>query len=221
MNPGKALSFRLAASPLRSFGIRAALLAWAGLLAGAAAAGAAEWHVKNAAVRFSLRLASGPTHPSAGYFVQIPDGGILPRQYAVMAVSAAITQLSRDLMARCIVVETRTGRTASIISSDRPSSPIIALTPSEQVLRRLQLLWGVVPLLIGGRRFAVEKTMAYAEKFMKGLRLAKPGDHLLLVRGIGYKKSSGRLTMSTTEGTTPKKRRMPSRACPVWATLGT
>ncbi len=105
------------------------------------------------------------------------------------AVSAAISQLSRDLMVRCIVVETRTGRTAFVISSDRPSSPIIALTPSEQVLRRLQLLWGVVPHLIGGSRFQVDKSIAFAETFMKRLKLAKDGDYLLMVRGIGYKRT--------------------------------
>jgi len=105
------------------------------------------------------------------------------------AVSAAIAQLSRDLMVRCIVVETRTGRTAFVISSDRPSSPIIVLTPSDRVLRRLQLLWGVVPHLISGNRFQVEKSISYAELFMKGLRLAGSGDYLLMVRGIGYKKT--------------------------------
>ena len=105
------------------------------------------------------------------------------------AVSAAIAQLSRDLMVRCIVVETRTGRTASVISSDRPSSPIITLTPSDHVQRRLQLLWGVVPLLIGGRRFAVEKSITFAERYMKGLKLAKSGDYILMVRGIGYKRT--------------------------------
>jgi pyruvate kinase len=105
------------------------------------------------------------------------------------AVSAAISQLSRDLMVRCIVVETRTGRTAFVISSDRPSSPIIVLTPYDRVLRRLQLLWGVVPHLISGSRFKVEKSIAYAESFMKGLKLAGSGDYLLMVRGIGYKKT--------------------------------
>ena len=58
------------------------------------------------------------------------------------AVSAAIAQLSRDLMVRCVLVETRTGCTAAVISSDRPSAPIIALTPSARVLQKLQLLLG-------------------------------------------------------------------------------
>lgn len=105
------------------------------------------------------------------------------------AVSAAISQLSRDLMVRCIVVETRTGRTAFVVASDRPSSPVIALTPSEQVRRRLQLIWGVVPHLMAGSRFQVDKSIAFAESFMKGLRLANSGDTMLMVRGIGYKKT--------------------------------
>lgn len=105
------------------------------------------------------------------------------------AVSAAIAQLSRDLMVRCVLVETRTGRTASVVSSDRPSSPIIILTPSLRVLQKLQLLWGAVPQLVRAGNFEVDKSMALAESYMKGLKLAKSGDYMLLVRGIGDKKS--------------------------------
>lgn len=112
------------------------------------------------------------------------DGGVQD------AVSAAIAQLSRDLMVRCVVVETRTGRTAFVVSSDRPSAPIIALTPSDRVLRKLTLLWGVVPIRVsGGRFFEVGRSIAIAESFMKKLRLAKGGDYLVMVRGIGYKKT--------------------------------
>jgi len=106
------------------------------------------------------------------------------------AVSAAIAQLSRDLMVRCILVETRTGRTAAVVASDRPSSPIIALTPSIKVLGRLQLFWGVVPYLVSGRRFEVDKSIAFAESLLKGLKLANSNDYLLLVRGIGDKKTN-------------------------------
>jgi len=38
-----------------------------------------KWHVPRAPVRFALKLGGRPTHKSAGYFVHIPDGGILPR----------------------------------------------------------------------------------------------------------------------------------------------
>ena len=100
------------------------------------------------------------------------------------AVSSALAQLSRDLMVRCIVVVTRSGLTASIVSSDRPSSPIIVLTVSTQVLRRLQLYWGVVPLLTSSK-LEVGERITFAEAYMKGLKLANSGDYMLMVRGIG------------------------------------
>jgi len=100
------------------------------------------------------------------------------------AVGSSISQLSRDLMVRCIVVVTRSGRTASVVSADRPSAPILVLTQSERVLLRLQLLWGVVPLLVSSK-LAVDRRMAFAEAYMKGLKLASSGDYMLMVRGIG------------------------------------
>jgi len=36
------------------------------------------WAVKDATIRFVVDLTQDPSHPGAGYFVTIPDGGILP-----------------------------------------------------------------------------------------------------------------------------------------------
>ncbi|MFO7937873.1 MAG: hypothetical protein R6V06_09755 [Kiritimatiellia bacterium] len=44
----------------------------------AAADVSAEWQVKDAPVRFVAELVREPTHDSAGYFLRIPDGGVLP-----------------------------------------------------------------------------------------------------------------------------------------------
>jgi len=49
----------------------------------------AEWHAREAAVRFTYRLTDRPTHDSAGYFVYIPDGGALPRPVPVTRVFTA------------------------------------------------------------------------------------------------------------------------------------
>ena len=56
------------------------LLALAGMLAAGASA-APGWHVARATVRFRVKLGSRPTHEQAGYFVHLPDGGILPKPY--------------------------------------------------------------------------------------------------------------------------------------------
>lgn len=55
-------------------------VAWAFLcllLAGLRLHAAGEWQVPDALLRYRLDLVGKPTHPSAGYFVHLPDGGIL------------------------------------------------------------------------------------------------------------------------------------------------
>ena len=103
------------------------------------------------------------------------------------AVSSAIAQLSRDLMVRCVIVSDRSGSSVLAVSSDRPAAPILALMSSEKVLRRLQLIWGVFPHLVGGN-FDVNDSLAFAEGVMKKLKLADKGDFMLLVAGPNGKK---------------------------------
>lgn len=62
------------------------------------------------------------------------------------AISQAVANSALDLDAKAIVTSTESGYTARMVSKYRPKSPIIAVTPQEQVLRRLQLVWGVVPV---------------------------------------------------------------------------
>lgn len=50
-------------------------LAFAAMLCAARAADA--WHVPEAALRYKVGLTKKPTHTSAGYYVHLPDGGIL------------------------------------------------------------------------------------------------------------------------------------------------
>ncbi|WP_028548088.1 pyruvate kinase [Paenibacillus sp. UNC451MF] len=62
------------------------------------------------------------------------------------SISQAVANSAMDLDARAILTATESGYTARMVSKYRPKSPIIAVTPNEQVLRRLSLVWGVVPI---------------------------------------------------------------------------
>lgn len=62
------------------------------------------------------------------------------------AISQAVANSALDLDAKAIVTSTESGYTARMVSKYRPKSPVIAVTPVEQVLRRLQLVWGVIPV---------------------------------------------------------------------------
>ncbi len=64
------------------------------------------------------------------------------------AISAAVGQIAEQLDAAAIMTLTKTGSTARNVSKFRPKIPILAITPQVSVSRRLQLVWGVQPLLV-------------------------------------------------------------------------
>ncbi|GAB6180289.1 pyruvate kinase [Desulfotomaculum defluvii] len=63
-------------------------------------------------------------------------------------ISHAVCTVARDLGVSAIVTATASGHTARMIAKYRPKVPVIAVTPRSGVLRKLALVWGVVPLLI-------------------------------------------------------------------------
>lgn len=61
------------------------------------------------------------------------------------AISHATCAMASALRAAAILVSTSSGYTARMVARNRPAAPIIAVTPSEAVVRRLMLVWGVIP----------------------------------------------------------------------------
>jgi pyruvate kinase len=64
------------------------------------------------------------------------------------AISEAVGNIAEQLGAAAIIPFTKTGATARSVSKFRPSKPILAVTPHVDVARRLQLVWGVRPMLL-------------------------------------------------------------------------
>lgn len=64
------------------------------------------------------------------------------------AISQAVGRIAQQLHASAIMTLTKTGATARNVSKFRPQSPILAVTPHVNVARRLQMVWGVRPLLV-------------------------------------------------------------------------
>jgi pyruvate kinase len=61
------------------------------------------------------------------------------------AVAEAAVEAASDIGARYIVAFTHSGYTARLLSKFRPTVPVLAFTPSEEVMRRMSLYLGVVP----------------------------------------------------------------------------
>jgi pyruvate kinase len=63
------------------------------------------------------------------------------------AICEAAVTLVRHASAAAIVAVTRAGKTARFLSALRPDVPIVAVTPEDQIARRLTLSWGVHPIV--------------------------------------------------------------------------
>jgi len=64
------------------------------------------------------------------------------------AIAVAASSLVRDLEAQGVMTFTTTGCTAARFSRMRLQEPLVALTPSLTVARRLSMYWGVYPALL-------------------------------------------------------------------------
>jgi pyruvate kinase len=62
------------------------------------------------------------------------------------AISQSVANSALDLDAQAILTATESGFTARMVSKYRPKAPIIAVTPNDHIMRRLALIWGVVPV---------------------------------------------------------------------------
>jgi pyruvate kinase len=98
------------------------------------------------------------------------------------ALSGAVSTIASQLNASAILPLTKSGATARNVSKFRPAAPILAVTPDRTVACRLQLVWGVTPLVIPqGER--TTQTFHAAMVKARELDLLKEGD--LVVQSAG------------------------------------
>ncbi|MFM7601469.1 MAG: pyruvate kinase [Pseudanabaena sp.] len=102
----------------------------------------------------------------------------------VHAISEALHVISDVIDFRCIVAFTATGYTAILASKERLKTPIIAITPNINVYHRLNLIWGVKPLLVDEEVSSFEMVLQQVESCLLGRNIAAKGDRILIVGGI-------------------------------------
>ncbi len=89
---------------------------------------------------------------------------------------------ARECGARLIVAFTLTGTTARLLSHYRPTVPIVAFSPNQEVRRRLSLLWGVVPRVLEPLN-ETEAMVRRVEEELLARGLAKAADRIVIVFG--------------------------------------
>ncbi len=99
------------------------------------------------------------------------------------AISKSSCYTAQDLGATAIITATSSGHTAKAVSKFRPKAPIIAVTTTDEVMRRLALEWGVYPVLAPeslSTDDVIENSVIAA---MKG-NYVKEGDLVVITAGI-------------------------------------
>ena len=107
------------------------------------------------------------------------------------ALSEALNAIDKTMALRVIVAFTSSGYTALLASKERPSVPVVALTPSRGIYHRLNLIWGVIPILIDHQVETFEDLVLQAEMNLLERDMAEPGDKILIMGGIPTRHAKG------------------------------
>ncbi len=108
-----------------------------------------------------------------------------PEPTAPDAIAHAAVDVAEALPAQLIVVFTSSGYTAQRVARFRPQVPILALTPSQSVVRQVNLFFGVRSMLAPTPR-NTDEMVEVALKMAVESRLAFAGDPVVIVAGVPF-----------------------------------
>ena len=148
----------------------------AGMLSGESAVG--EYPVE--AVKMLAKIAADIEPETA--FVNYPPAEIDDPH----AMSEALNAIDRVLDLRCIVTLTETGQSARLAAAERPTVPVVALTPNPATYHRLNLVWGVRPILVQQLDSSIDRLLKQVEVTLRERGFVAAGDKILLLGGMPF-----------------------------------
>lgn len=117
-----------------------------------------------------------PYSPQASY---VPDASETSIE---LATARAACFAADEAQAQAICVFTMTGNSARIVASQRPHTGIIAIAHTDEVVRRMELYWGVHPIKIPKWK-SIETMVKAGVRSAKLRRMLKDGDKIVVLSG--------------------------------------
>ena len=99
------------------------------------------------------------------------------------ALSHIASLLGEEVSATVIVTPTESGSTARWVSRLRPRQPILALSRHLATVRRLNLCWGVSPVLVSDWK-DTDEMLERSKKMPKELGMASEGEKIVIIAGV-------------------------------------
>ena len=114
------------------------------------------------------------------------------------AISCAIRRISSILPVAALVNYTESGASSLRASRERPTAPILSLTPNLDTARRLTVAWGIYSV-VNQRLHQVEEVTSTALEIAQAQGMARRGDTLVITAGepFGQPGSTNSLRIET------------------------
>jgi pyruvate kinase len=144
---------------------------------------AGDWPEEAVAMmdRIAVSVESDPAYKARIHFTETR-----PDATTADAIAAAATEITETVSASTIICFTSSGSTARRVARERPSVPLLVLTPKLTTARRLGLLWGAHA--VHTRDVAsFEEMVAKSKRMALRTRVACAGDSAVLMAGVPFK----------------------------------
>lgn len=131
------------------------------------------------AVKTMAKIATSAENGIDYYTAFVRDHNLMDPT-VINAVCASAYSAAEYLDASAIIVMTRSGRTASTLSSFHPPCPIIAVTAEKKGMHQLKLAWNVHPIS-ATELDSPDALLEYALDKARSSRLVKKGDRVIAI----------------------------------------
>jgi pyruvate kinase len=150
------------------------------MLSAESAAGA--WPVESVAMmdRIAISVESDPSYAERVHFTQTR-----PDPTTADALSEAAFDIAKTVSAAAMTCFTVSGSTARRIARERPSVPLLMLTPKLSTARQMGLTWGVHAVRTQDVT-SFEEMVAKAKRMALRHGLAKAGDRVIVMAGVPF-----------------------------------
>lgn len=130
--------------------------------------------------RIAMQVESDPGYEARVHFTEV-----MPDPTTADALAQASASIADTVAIAGIIVFTGSGSTARRVARERPGAPMLVLTPSTRIARRLALLWGAHPVV-------TRDIGSFEEMIAKGKRMAlrqgfgAAGSKLIALAGVPF-----------------------------------